>query len=91
MDAVAAKIKRLGGRTRLMLDEQFRGPPCESLSNSVLETIANECVIAGLAHDIAEAYTVIVPAFMKHNLLPTEPHDVLEFIRNDANPDVDIK
>ena len=60
-------------------------------SNSVLESIANECVMAGLAYDVAEAYTVIISAFMKDDLLPTGQHDVLEFIRNDAKPDVDIQ
>lgn len=70
MDAVAARIQKLGGRTRPIIGLPFS--ETHRWSNSVFEVIANECVTAGLAHDVAEAYTVIIPAFMKHKLLPTE-------------------
>jgi hypothetical protein len=73
MEAVAARIEKLGGRTTVV-----RKDPVSDWTywgNSVLESIANECVAAGLAHDVNEADTVIIPAFVKHGLLPEEPHD----------------
>lgn len=50
--------------------------------NSLLESIANECVTAGLARDVPEANTVIIPAFMKHNLLPSYLHKEIKWSRN---------
>ncbi|KAK2777227.1 hypothetical protein CKAH01_12193 [Colletotrichum kahawae] len=34
--------------------------------------IASEVVEQGLARDVEEAYTLIIPAFARYNLLPTE-------------------
>jgi hypothetical protein len=73
MDAVAAKIDKLGGRTVVV--QKSPGTDGTYWSNSVLESIANECVAAGLAHDVHEANTVIIPAFVKHGLLPEKLHD----------------
>jgi hypothetical protein len=82
LDAVAARMEKIGGRTRSISDpllDTYR------YSNTVLESIANECVAAGLAHDAKEAYTVIVPVFLKHNLLPWGPHDEVMYSRDDKN------
>jgi hypothetical protein len=82
LDAIAARMEKIGGRTRSISDpllDTYRW------SNAVLESIANECVAAGLAHDAKEAYTVIVPVFLKHDLLPNGPHDEVKYARDDNN------
>jgi hypothetical protein len=73
MDAVAARIDKLGGRT--VISQKDPGRNETYWSNSVLQSIANECVAVGLAHDVNEANTVIIPAFVKHGLLPEKLHD----------------
>lgn len=85
MDAIVARIEKLGGRTRPVNEPQLIDGPVDRWSNSVFESIANECVTAGLAHDLAEAYTVIIPTFMKHKLLPTRLHSEVKFVREGEN------
>lgn len=73
MDTMATKIKEVGGRTeqrRLIARHMDPGTNDSGRTNTVLESISHECVATGLAHDLAEAYTVIVPAFAKRGLLP---------------------
>jgi hypothetical protein len=73
MEAVAARIDKLGGRTVVRLKDPIS--QWTYWGNSVLESIANECVAAGLAHDVNEANTIIIPAFIKHGVLPRKPHN----------------
>ncbi|KAH9236329.1 hypothetical protein K456DRAFT_1945541, partial [Colletotrichum gloeosporioides 23] len=67
--ALAENIKQVKGVT------EPRGAEVESnrrqWKNSVFDSIAEEAVKAKLAQDIDEAYTLIIPAFAKYNLLPT--------------------
>jgi hypothetical protein len=49
--------------------------PSISLENSVFNAIANEVVNGGLAHDTTEAYSLIIPAFYKLDLLPSPTMD----------------
>ncbi|KAI8649387.1 hypothetical protein NCS56_01486800 [Fusarium sp. Ph1] len=69
MLAVASKVERVPGKTEEV--EGKRGPGKRSLKNSFFDTIADVAVKEGLAHDRDEAYTLIVPAFAYHGLLPT--------------------
>jgi hypothetical protein len=68
IEAIAARIENVGGRTVLV--RELAESEVQSWRNSVFASIADECVSAGLAYDVDEAYTVIIPAFRKHNLLP---------------------
>jgi hypothetical protein len=84
MDAIAARIKAIGGSTQPL----YPGPSLEVselsfLQNSLLQSIASGCVSAGLAHDDAEAYTVIIPAFLKQGLLSDEQHGDIKYGRNE--------
>jgi len=85
MYCITSKMKEIGGLTvereiayGEILD-QAEGRRMPRWKNSVLESIAKECVNAGLVNDIDEAYTVIVPAFMKRGLLPKTLHDEIKF------------
>lgn len=44
--------------------------PTRSRENSVFSEMANEVVSGGLAHDVTEAYSLIIPAFGKCGNLP---------------------
>lgn len=80
IDSIAAKIKKVGGRT-------MKSPPVSPDAgphlwrNSFFESVANECVSAGLAYDVEEANTVILPSFAKYDLLPKEIHEEIVFER----------
>ncbi|KAH7094410.1 hypothetical protein FB567DRAFT_585784 [Paraphoma chrysanthemicola] len=80
MESIASRIETKGGRTMKLhvLEEEWR----DRWRNSLLGSIANECVTAGLARDVPEANTVIIPAFMKHNLLPSYLHKEIKWSRN---------
>lgn len=41
----------------------------------MLQEIAQEIVDSNMAHDITEAYTLVIPAFARYNLLPTRADD----------------
>jgi hypothetical protein len=83
MEAVAARIDKLGGTT-VRIDRNSTQGPFPLLSNSVINSIANECVAVGLAHDVDEANTVIIPAFVKHDLLPKKPHGEIKWQRDEV-------
>ena len=57
---IEGRTKRNLGRTRLP----------RTVTNSVLLELAQEIVDTTLAHDITEAYTLVIPAFAHYNLLP---------------------
>jgi hypothetical protein len=75
MDAIADSIEMIGGETGLRCLDGEEG----RLRNTVLESLAAECVSSSLAHDVAEAYTIIVPSFLKHDLLPLKQHGEIKF------------
>jgi hypothetical protein len=66
--AIASKVERVLGETKEV--EGKREPWKRRFKNSVFDTIADVVVKEGLAHDRDEAYTLIVPAFAHHGLLP---------------------
>lgn len=74
--AIATNVHQVLGRTtfdgrkRDMSREMSR--PTRSWENSVFSEIANEVVSGGLAHDITEAYSLIIPAFSRCGNLPEE-------------------
>ncbi|KAJ3459808.1 hypothetical protein MRS44_015881 [Fusarium solani] len=69
MLAVASKVERILGETKEVEGKRGEGKRC--FKNSVFDTIADVVVKEGLVHDRDEAYTLIVPAFAKYDLLPT--------------------
>lgn len=74
---VASKVQSIGGTTtRHPLykesDAQSDNVP-RPWNNSVFQALAEDVVETGLAHDMTEAYTLIIPAFHHYRLLPTEP------------------
>jgi len=85
---VATKIKSIGGETNrhsISGEGYTAGDPSKrqrSLTNSFLQEIAQEIVDANMAHDMTEAYTLVIPAFARYNLLPTRAD-------NDTAPDDD--
>ncbi|KAH7084761.1 hypothetical protein BKA63DRAFT_2219 [Paraphoma chrysanthemicola] len=81
IESIASQIETLGGRT-MELHAFGEENELDRWRNSLLESIANECVTAGLARDIREANTVIIPAFMKHDLLPKNLHKEIKWSRN---------
>jgi hypothetical protein len=80
MEAIAARFEKIGGTTDITGGLGIPGDDLQR-ENSVLQSIATECVSAGLAHDVSEAYTVIIPAFSKHKLLPMLSHQEVKFFR----------
>ena len=81
--SIAAKVKSVGGETVYQdhAHDENRRPRdatrvARSVENSVFLELAREVVDAGLAHDITEAYTLIIPAFAHYGLLPDRigPH-----------------
>jgi hypothetical protein len=73
--SVASKVKRVGGTTTyseapLMAVNQTKP---RKWTNSVFQELAEGIVETGLAHDMTEAYTLVIPAFHRYELLPTEP------------------
>ncbi|RYP67006.1 hypothetical protein DL770_008705 [Monosporascus sp. CRB-9-2] len=77
MLAIASETKSVRGKTT-ELPEGVRGTEPGSRftyrhwENSVFSMIADEVVSGGLARDVTEAYTLIVPAFAKYDVLPTK-------------------
>lgn len=67
MLAVTSKVERVLGETKEVEGKRGEGERC--FKNSVFDAIADMVVKEGLAHDRDEAYTLIVPAFAKYNLL----------------------
>jgi len=75
IDALAARIERVGGHTIYgKATSMPNGSEMPCWENSVFKSIAEECVSTGLAHNVDEAYTVIIPAFLKRDLVPEEIH-----------------
>lgn len=80
---MATNIDKVLGNTRFdefkhrMAIEMRQPDIC--MENSVFSSIANEVVNGGLAHNTTEAYSLIIPAFHKFDLLPKEEshHDTI--------------
>jgi len=75
---VASKVQSVGGTTTFTPVADPTGgedqeDAARSRTNSVFQRLAAEIVDAGLAHDITEAYAIVIPAFNHYGLLPTEP------------------
>ncbi|KAF3026588.1 hypothetical protein E8E14_014233 [Neopestalotiopsis sp. 37M] len=72
--AMAGNISKVRGHTvydelrHMSAREMSRPAICSE--NSVFSAIATEVVNGGLAHDTMEAYSLIIPAFYKLNILP---------------------
>jgi hypothetical protein len=75
---VASKVQSVGGNTwraaGSVSDGQKDSEPREWL-NSTFQKLARDVEIAGLAHNITEAYTLVIPAFNHYGLLPTESNE----------------
>ena len=76
---VASKVRRVGGKTTFQKStgheedpEQVNAP--REWTNSTFQDLAQEVVDSGLAHDLTDAYTLVIPAFNHYGLLPTEPN-----------------
>ncbi|KAK0753695.1 hypothetical protein B0T18DRAFT_286344, partial [Schizothecium vesticola] len=74
---IASMIRKAGGETTVLLvprptdmpkRDHTRAP--RTMVNSVFRELAQEIVDVGMAHDITEAYTLIIPAFNHYGLLP---------------------
>jgi hypothetical protein len=80
--SIAAKVKSVGGETVYQDQAHEERRPrdatrvARSVENLVFLELAREVADAGLAHDITEAYTLIIPAFARYGLLPDRigPH-----------------
>ncbi|KAK5657397.1 hypothetical protein OQA88_2967 [Cercophora sp. LCS_1] len=80
MLAIFENIQRVGGITaRLPIsDEQSklyrenRTETFRAMENSVFRKLAQDIVDAGMARDLTDAYTLVIPAFAHHKLLPSE-------------------
>ena len=78
---VAARVQRVVGTTSylgpareaLVEDEDRNDAPVEWI-NSTFDELSREVLESGLAEDLAEARTLIIPAFNHYGLLPTEPN-----------------
>lgn len=74
--AITSNIEKVLGTTTYEWDaanmDREMSRKARRWDNSIFSMIANEVVNGGLAHDAAEAYTLIVPAFAKYRILPTE-------------------
>ncbi|KAH7007323.1 hypothetical protein EDB80DRAFT_842607 [Ilyonectria destructans] len=73
--AIASNIEKVLGTTTYEregadLDREM-SRKVRRWDNSVFSMIANEVVNGGLARDVAEAYTLIVPAFARYGILPS--------------------
>ncbi|RYP70138.1 hypothetical protein DL771_005650 [Monosporascus sp. 5C6A] len=77
MLAIASETESVRGKT-IELPMSARGTEPGSgftyrhWENSVFRMIADEVVSGGLARDVTEAYTLIIPAFAKYDVLPTK-------------------
>ncbi|KAJ3549141.1 hypothetical protein NM208_g653 [Fusarium decemcellulare] len=69
MLAIASKIDKILGTTTRAQGGRSDRP---RLTNTIFRMIADEVVRGRLAEDIDEAYTLVIPAFAKYNLLPTD-------------------
>lgn len=75
---VASRVESVGGRTT---HERWAEPARDGeqgdlpreWTNSFFQRLAEEVVDKGVARDITEAYTLVIPAFHRYGLLPTEP------------------
>lgn len=80
---MAAEIRSVAGETNrrtFFNRHQTAGDPAKTqktLTNSVLQELVQEIVDSGMAHDITEAYTLVIPAFARYNLLPTRADNVV--------------
>jgi len=79
---VASMIENVGGETTRLPEfrpsdrpERDRTRAPRIMVNSVFRELAQEIVDVGMAHDITEAYTLIIPAFSHYGLLPTRADD----------------
>ncbi|KAF7532962.1 hypothetical protein G7054_g7472 [Neopestalotiopsis clavispora] len=80
--AMASNIGKVLGKTvydrrRHNMAIELR-QPAVCLENSVFNAIADEIVNGGLAHNTREAYSLIIPAFHKFDILP-KPEDTEVF------------
>ncbi|KAK4443355.1 hypothetical protein QBC34DRAFT_362061 [Podospora aff. communis PSN243] len=72
---IASEVQRVGGKT---VRRRPQATPDETrtwgtMENSVFRELAQTILDADMAHDIDDAYTLVIPAFAHYNLLPTEP------------------
>ncbi|KAK1830206.1 hypothetical protein QBC39DRAFT_354441 [Podospora conica] len=91
MFTIASKIEKVGGETRSLPEARPTDGSAHdntlaprTMVNSIFREIAEEIVDCGMAHDITEAYTLIIPAFNHYGLLPTRADNEVE-----AGPVVD--
>lgn len=79
---IASMIEKVGGVTTRLPEPRPAAMPGRDLTlaprtmvNSVFRELAQEIVDAGMAHDLTEAYTLVIPAFNHYGLLPTRADD----------------
>lgn len=70
---LASQTEKVNGDT--VITESRRRHGVKRCENSVFKSVAQEVVNAKLAQDVEEAYTLIIPAFAKYNLLPPDADD----------------
>lgn len=62
--ALAAEVKEVRGITTRTPERRW--------ANTFFDALGNEAVKAGLAVDLDDALTLVIPAFARYNLLPRE-------------------
>lgn len=79
---IASMIQKVGGVTTRLpeprptdMPERDRTRAPRLMVNTVFRELAQEIVDVGMAHDITEAYTLVIPAFNHYGLLPTRADD----------------
>lgn len=80
--AIASMMEKVGGETTRVPESRHTDRPGRDqtrapllMFNSVFRELAEDIVNSNMAHDITEAYTLIIPAFNHYGLLPTRADD----------------
>ena len=78
---IVSTVKQVHGKTTRIqsIVPKIRGPhrarTPRRFENSLFLDLASEIVDVGVAHDIIEAHTLIIPAFARYGLLPEPTAD----------------